>query len=118
MVTKMCQANGCCTSYVNKDDYDLAVVPHYFIHAIPGAVFGKESEMEQLNIFEGETADLYALFFGVKPFEFSYSRIADGPLEIRHIEQVDDYSYKLTTGREGVYKLLAVKDKYCSYSVN
>ena len=101
---------------------EIQEVPHYYIHANPGALFGNTStdddEMAQLNIFEGETTDLVATFFGVKPFEFSYSRLENGALEVRHIENIDDYQYKLRTGRQGIYKILAIKDKYCGYSVN
>ncbi len=86
------------------------------IHALPGAVFG--NALEHINIFEGDLAEMKATFYGQGPFDFSYSRTADGETETRFIEDIKENSYTLTTGREGQYRLLHIKDKYCEYRVN
>ncbi|KAJ6132807.1 hypothetical protein N7471_008022 [Penicillium samsonianum] len=91
------------------------------IHAMPSVRISKGKE-SVVDIHEGGEAELHFEFWGTPPFEFTYirsSNVRKGKkseiLDIKH-----DISYEniktIKTSDEGTYEVIAIKDKYCSFS--
>ncbi|KAL4945339.1 hypothetical protein BDV06DRAFT_40415 [Aspergillus oleicola] len=91
------------------------------IHQMP-SVRISNGAVSIVDIHEGGEAELQFEFWGTPPFEFTYIRSTNARkgkkaevLDIKH-----DISYEHTksikTSDEGTYEVVAIKDKYCSYS--
>ncbi|KAJ5463550.1 hypothetical protein N7475_008494 [Penicillium sp. IBT 31633x] len=91
------------------------------IHPMPSVRISKGKE-SVVDIHEGGEAELHFEFWGTPPFEFTYirsSNVRKGKkaeiLDIKH-----DISYEnfktIKTSDEGTYEVIAIKDKFCSFS--
>ena len=93
------------------------------IHGMPSVrvSHGREG---YVDIHEGAETEILFEFGGVPPFEFTYTRSSNtekggkklgAVLDMRH-EVSDAYSMTVKAGEEGTYEVVAIKDRYCSYS--
>ncbi|CEL06692.1 Putative Complex: S. cerevisae Pom152 is part of the nuclear pore complex [Aspergillus calidoustus] len=91
------------------------------IHQMP-SVRISNGQISIVDIHEGGEAELEFKFWGTPPFEFTYIRSTNARkgkkpeiLDIKH-----DISYEhqkiIKTSDEGTYEVVAIKDKYCSFS--
>ncbi|KAL4767419.1 hypothetical protein BDW60DRAFT_148829 [Aspergillus nidulans var. acristatus] len=91
------------------------------IHPMP-SVRISNGQVSIVDIHEGGEAKLEFEFWGTPPFEFTYIRSTNARkgkkaeiLDIKH-----DISYEhhkiIKTSDEGTYEVVAIKDKYCSFS--
>ncbi|KAL3470186.1 hypothetical protein BJX99DRAFT_55635 [Aspergillus californicus] len=91
------------------------------IHQMP-SVRISNGQISIVDIHEGGEAELEFSFWGTPPFEFTYIRSTNARkgkkaeiLDIKH-----DISYEhqkiIKTSDEGTYEVVAIKDKYCSFS--
>jgi nucleoporin POM152 len=91
------------------------------IHEMPSVKISKGRQVE-VDIHEGGEAQILFEFWGTPPFEFTYTRSTNAKrghksqvLETRH-----DISYEhskiIQSSQEGTYEVVAIKDKYCSFS--
>ncbi|RDW87197.1 putative nuclear envelope pore membrane protein [Aspergillus mulundensis] len=91
------------------------------IHQMP-SVRISNGQISIVDIHEGGEAELEFEFWGTPPFEFTYIRSTNARkgkkaeiLDIKH-----DISYEhqkiIKTSDEGTYEVVAIKDKYCSFS--
>jgi nucleoporin POM152 len=92
------------------------------IHEMPSIKISKGRQVE-VDIHEGGEAEILFEFWGTPPFEFTYTRSTNAKkgqksqvLETRH-----DVSYQhsktIQSSQEGTYEVIAIKDKYCSFSM-
>ncbi|CAG8225103.1 unnamed protein product [Penicillium salamii] len=100
-----------------KAHKDIAKV----IHPMPSVRISKGKETV-VDIHEGGEAELHFEFWGTPPFEFTYIRSSNAVkgkkaeiLDIKH-----DISHEnvktIKTSDEGTYEVIAIKDKFCSFS--
>lgn len=93
------------------------------IHGMPSVRVsrGKES---YVDIHEGSEVDILFEFGGVPPFEFTYMRSSNTEkggkkkgvvLDMRH-ETSDEHSLRVRASEEGTYEVVAIRDRYCSYT--
>ncbi|KAJ5114603.1 Nucleoporin [Penicillium alfredii] len=91
------------------------------IHEMPSVRISK-GQVSVVDIHEGGEAELQFEFWGTPPFEFTYIRSSNARkgkkpevLDIKH-----DISYEhrksVKTSDEGTYEVVAIKDKFCSFS--
>lgn len=91
------------------------------IHPLPSVQIS-QGRQSRVDIHEGGEVDIQFEFWGTPPFEFTYTRSSNAKrgqksvvLETRH-----DISYEHTkvvkASQEGTYEVVAIKDKYCSFS--
>ncbi|KAL5361872.1 hypothetical protein BJX96DRAFT_90590 [Aspergillus floccosus] len=91
------------------------------IHEMPSVRISR-GQTSVIDIHEGGEAELSFEFWGTPPFEFTYIRSSNTRkgkkpeiLDIKH-----DISYEhmktIKTSDEGTYEVVAIKDKYCSFS--
>ncbi|KAJ5885308.1 Nucleoporin [Penicillium taxi] len=91
------------------------------IHEMP-SVRISQGQVSVVDIHEGGEAELHFEFWGTPPFEFTYIRSSNARkgkksevLDIKH-----DISYEhrksIKTSDEGTYEVVAIKDKFCSFS--
>ncbi|EED14155.1 nuclear envelope pore membrane protein, putative [Talaromyces stipitatus ATCC 10500] len=91
------------------------------IHEMPSVRISRGRE-SIVDIHEGGEAEINFEFGGTPPFEFTYTRSSNArkgkPAEILDIKHDISYEYKKTikTSDEGTYEVVAIKDKYCSFS--
>ncbi|EEA19753.1 hypothetical protein TMatcc_009898 [Talaromyces marneffei ATCC 18224] len=91
------------------------------IHEMPSVRISRGRE-SIIDIHEGGEAEINFEFGGTPPFEFTYTRSSNArkgkPAEILDIKHDISYEYKKTikTSDEGTYEVVAIKDKYCSFS--
>jgi len=76
----------------------------------------------EVDIHEGGQAEILFEFWGVPPFEFTYTRSTNARkghksqvLETRH-EISYEHSKTIQSSQEGTYEVVAIKDKFCSFS--
>lgn len=76
----------------------------------------------EVDIHEGGQAELLFEFWGVPPFEFTYTRSTNAKkgqkshvLETRH-EISYEHSMTIQSSQEGTYEVVAIKDQFCSFS--
>ncbi|KAH6606225.1 hypothetical protein Trco_005378 [Trichoderma cornu-damae] len=92
------------------------------IHALPSVQISR-GKNSRVDIHEGNEVDILFEFWGSPPFEFTYTRSSNAKkgqksviLETRH-----DISYEhskvVKASQEGTYEVVAIKDKYCSFSM-
>jgi len=91
------------------------------IHEMPSVKISKGKQVE-VDIHEGGQAEILFEFWGVPPFEFTYTRSTNARkgqkshvLETRH-EISYEYSKTIQSSQEGTYEVVAIKDKFCSFS--
>ena len=91
------------------------------IHEMPSVKISKGRQVE-VDIHEGGEAELLFEFWGTPPFEFTYTRSTNARkglksqvLETRR-EVSHEYSMTIQSSQEGTYEVVAIKDKYCSFS--
>jgi nucleoporin POM152 len=91
------------------------------IHPLPSVQIS-HGRQSRVDIHEGGEVDINFEFWGTPPFEFTYTRSSNAKkgqksvvLETRH-----DISYEnnkvIKASQEGTYEVVAIKDKYCSFS--
>ncbi|KAM5352090.1 hypothetical protein ACJ41O_004813 [Fusarium nematophilum] len=91
------------------------------IHPLPSVQISR-GKQSRVDIHEGNEVDILFEFWGTPPFEFTYTRSTNARkgqrsvvLETRH-----DISYEhskvVKASQEGTYEVVAIKDKYCSFS--
>ncbi|KAG4433173.1 hypothetical protein IFR05_011333 [Cadophora sp. M221] len=91
------------------------------IHPMPSVKISKGIQME-VDIHEGGEAEILFEFWGTPPFEFTYTRSTNARkgqrsqiLETRH-EVSGEHSMSIRASQEGTYEVVAIKDKFCSFS--
>ncbi|PHH86314.1 hypothetical protein CDD83_10420 [Cordyceps sp. RAO-2017] len=91
------------------------------IHRLPSVQISR-GKQSRVDIHEGNEVDILFEFWGTPPFEFTYTRSTNAKkgqrsvvLETRH-----DVSYQhskiVKASQEGTYEVVAIKDRYCSFS--
>lgn len=91
------------------------------IHPLPSVQISR-GKQSRVDIHEGGEVDILFEFWGTPPFEFTFTRSTNAKkgqksviLETRH-----DISYEhskiIKASQEGTYEVVAIKDKFCSYS--
>lgn len=100
-----------------KATTDIAKV----IHPMPSVKISKGRQLE-VDIHEGGEAEILFEFWGTPPFEFTYTRSTNAKrghkshvLETRH-EVSYEHSKTIQSSQEGTYEVVAIKDKFCSFS--
>lgn len=94
------------------------------IHALPMAKISQGRQVE-VDIHEGAEADLLFEFWGEPPFEFTYTRSSlkthkgqrSHVLETRY-ETSTEFTKLIRSSQEGVYEVIAIKDRYCSFALD
>ncbi|KAL2072295.1 hypothetical protein VTL71DRAFT_11638 [Oculimacula yallundae] len=91
------------------------------IHPMPSVKISKGRQTE-VDIHEGGEAEILFEFWGTPPFEFTYTRSTNARkgqrsqvLETRH-EVSEEHSMSIRASQEGTYEVVAIKDKFCSFS--
>lgn len=91
------------------------------VHEMPSVKISKGRQVE-VDIHEGGEAEILFEFWGTPPFEFTYTRSTNARrgqksqvLETRH-EVSYEHSKTVQSSQEGTYEVVAIKDKYCSFS--
>jgi nucleoporin POM152 len=92
------------------------------IHEMPSVKISKGRQVE-VDIHEGGEAEILFEFWGTPPFEFTYTRSTNARrgqksqvLETRH-EVSYEYSKTIQSSQEGTYEVVAIKDKFCAFSI-
>ncbi|PGG97004.1 hypothetical protein GX51_07553 [Blastomyces parvus] len=105
-------ASGKCKAYKNITKT---------IHEMPSVRVSRGS-VSVVEIHEGGEAEMIFEFWGTPPFEFTYTRssIDRKGKKSQVLDTKHDISYEHTktirTSDEGSYEVVAIKDKYCSFS--
>lgn len=91
------------------------------IHPMPSVKISKGIQLE-VDIHEGGEAEILFEFWGTPPFEFTYTRSTNARkgqrsqiLETRH-EVSEEHSMSIRASQEGTYEVVAIKDRFCSFS--
>lgn len=91
------------------------------IHPMP-SVRISNGQVSVVDIHEGGEAEIKFEFWGTPPFEFTYIRSSIARkgkkaeiLDIKHAIS-HDHIKTVKTSDEGTYEVVAIKDKYCSFS--
>ncbi|KAH8791491.1 hypothetical protein BGZ57DRAFT_784677 [Hyaloscypha finlandica] len=91
------------------------------VHEMPSVKISKGKQVE-VDIHEGGQAEILFEFWGTPPFEFTYTRSTNARkgqksqvLETRH-EVSYEHSKTIQSSQEGTYEVVAIKDKFCSFS--
>ena len=91
------------------------------VHEMPSVKISKGQQVE-VDIHEGGQAEILFEFWGTPPFEFTYTRSTNARkgqksqvLETRH-EVSYEHSKTIQSSQEGTYEVIAIKDKFCSFS--
>ncbi|GIJ87194.1 hypothetical protein Asppvi_006100 [Aspergillus pseudoviridinutans] len=91
------------------------------IHEMPSVRISR-GQTSVVDIHEGGEAELQFEFWGTPPFEFTYIRSSiprkGKKPEVLDIKHDISYEHKKTikTSDEGTYEVVAIKDKFCSFS--
>jgi len=91
------------------------------IHPMPAVRISKGRNV-QVDIHEGSEVEIQFEFWGTPPFEFTYTRSTNARkgaksqvLETRH-DVSHEHNKAIWASQEGTYEVVAIKDKYCSFS--
>lgn len=91
------------------------------VHEMPSVKISKGRQL-MVDIHEGGEAEILFEFWGTPPFEFTYTRSTNARrghksqvLETRH-EVSYEHSKTIRSSQEGTYEVVAIKDKFCSFS--
>ncbi|KAI1932797.1 hypothetical protein LOZ66_006737 [Ophidiomyces ophidiicola] len=91
------------------------------IHEMPSVKISR-GEVSVVDIHEGGEAEILFEFWGTPPFEFTYTRSSNAAKGTKPqiLDTKHDISYEYTktirASDEGTYEVVAIKDKYCSFS--
>ncbi|OAR00629.1 hypothetical protein LLEC1_02005 [Akanthomyces lecanii] len=91
------------------------------IHPLPSVQISR-GKLSRVDIHEGGEVDILFEFWGTPPFEFTFTRSTNAKKGHRSviIETRHDISYEhskiVKASQEGTYEVVAIKDKFCSYS--
>ncbi|UKZ49582.1 hypothetical protein TrVGV298_003829 [Trichoderma virens] len=92
------------------------------IHPLPSVQISR-GKHSRVDIHEGNEVDILFEFWGTPPFEFTYTRSSNAKKGQRSIvlETRHDISYEhskvVKASQEGTYEVVAIKDKFCSFSM-
>ncbi|KAL6813922.1 hypothetical protein J3E69DRAFT_118282 [Trichoderma sp. SZMC 28015] len=92
------------------------------IHPLPSVQISR-GKHSRVDIHEGNEVDILFEFWGTPPFEFTYTRSSNAKKGQRSIvlETRHDVSYEhskvVKASQEGTYEVVAIKDKFCSFSM-
>lgn len=91
------------------------------IHELPSVRVSK-GKTATTDIHEGDEAKILFEFGGTPPFEFIYTRSTNAPkgkksqvLETKSAVS-EGYSKTIIASDEGIYEVVSIKDRYCSFS--
>lgn len=91
------------------------------IHEMPSVKISQGRQVS-VDIHEGGETQIVFDFWGTPPFEFTYTRSTNAKkghksvvLETRH-ETSYEHRKKVPASQEGTYEVVAIKDKFCSFS--
>ncbi|KOS18082.1 Nucleoporin pom152 [Escovopsis weberi] len=91
------------------------------IHPMPSVQISR-GKNSRVDIHEGNEVDILFEFWGTPPFEFTYTRSTNAKrgqrsviLETRH-DISWEHSKVIKANQEGTYEVVAIKDKFCSFS--
>ncbi|KAF5629854.1 hypothetical protein F52700_7525 [Fusarium sp. NRRL 52700] len=91
------------------------------IHPLPSVQISR-GKQSRVDIHEGNEVDILFEFWGTPPFEFTYTRSSNAKkgqrsvvLETRH-DVSYEHSKVVKASQEGTYEVVAIKDKFCSFS--
>ncbi|KAH7325085.1 hypothetical protein B0I35DRAFT_370576 [Stachybotrys elegans] len=91
------------------------------IHPLPSVQISR-GKQSRVDIHEGNEVDILFEFWGTPPFEFTYTRSTNAKkgqkstiLETRH-DVSYEHSKVVKASQEGTYEVVAIKDKFCSFS--
>ncbi|KAK4946538.1 hypothetical protein LTR10_014390 [Elasticomyces elasticus] len=92
------------------------------IHAYPTVEMGRGKTLVS-DIHEGGEVDILFSFTGTPPFEITYTRSETTKrgrnppkiIETRH-DTSDEYTKSIRASDEGVYEVVSIKDRFCSYT--
>lgn len=91
------------------------------IHPLPSVQISR-GKQSRVDIHEGGEVDILFEFWGTPPFEFTFTRSTNFKkghksiiLETRH-DVSSEHSKVVKASQEGTYEVVAIKDKFCSYS--
>lgn len=91
------------------------------IHELPSARISKGRE-SVIDIHEGGEAEINLEFWGTPPFEYTYTRSSNARkgkkseiLDVRH-DISHEHTKDIKASDEGTYEVVAIKDKFCSFS--
>lgn len=91
------------------------------IHPLP-AVKISQGRLTRVDIHEGNEVEIMFEFWGTPPFEFTYTRSSNAKkgqksvvLETRH-DISHEHSKIVRASQEGTYEVVAIKDRFCSFS--
>ncbi|KAH8706792.1 hypothetical protein BGZ61DRAFT_389274 [Ilyonectria robusta] len=91
------------------------------IHPLPSVQISR-GKQSRVDIHEGNEVDILFEFWGTPPFEFTYTRSTNEKkgqrsvvLETRH-DVSYEHSKVVKASQEGTYEVVAIKDKFCSFS--
>ena len=91
------------------------------IHPMPSVQISK-GKQSRVDIHEGNEVDIAFDFWGTPPFEFTYTRSSNAKKGQKSVvlETKHDVSYEssktIKATQEGTYEVVAIKDKFCSFS--
>ncbi|EQL01162.1 nucleoporin [Ophiocordyceps sinensis CO18] len=98
-----------------------AINLHKAIHPLPSVQISR-GKQSRVDIHEGNEVDILFEFWGTPPFEFTYTRSSNAKrghrsvvLETRH-DISFEHSKIVKASQEGTYEVVAIKDKFCSFS--
>lgn len=98
-----------------------AVNMHKKIHPLPSVQISR-GKQSRVDIHEGNEVDILFEFWGTPPFEFTYTRSTNARKGHKSVvlDRRHDISYEhskvIKASQEGTYEVVAIKDKYCSFS--
>ncbi|KAF7561986.1 hypothetical protein G7046_g2150 [Stylonectria norvegica] len=91
------------------------------IHPLPSVQISR-GKQSRIDIHEGNEVDILFEFWGSPPFEFTYTRSTNAKkgqksvvIETRH-DVSYEHSKVVKASQEGTYEVVAIKDKFCSFS--
>ncbi|KAJ5046439.1 uncharacterized protein L3040_003682 [Drepanopeziza brunnea f. sp. 'multigermtubi'] len=91
------------------------------VHEMPSVKISQGRQVE-VDIHEGGDTEILFEFWGTPPFEFTYTRSTNARrgqkskiLETRH-EVSDENKKTIRASQEGTYEVVAIKDRFCSFS--
>ncbi|TWU78126.1 hypothetical protein ED733_007347 [Metarhizium rileyi] len=94
---------------------------HKKIHPLPSVQISR-GKQSRIDIHEGNEVDILFEFWGTPPFEFTYTRSTNAKKGHRSVvlDRRHDVSYEhskvIKASQEGTYEVVAIKDKFCSFS--
>jgi nucleoporin POM152 len=91
------------------------------IHPLPAARISR-GDVVRTDIHEGGEVEILFEFWGSPPFEFTYTRSSNAKkgqksqvLETRH-DVSHEHKKVVKASQEGTYEVVAIKDRFCSFS--